>query len=184
MLNRIRIVLFALVAVAAMIAPTAGAGSNPPVRASLELELELFDLHVSTACGADVFANVEGRLERTLYLDKTGAPDHVIETFHGRIEWFTRGTGKSYSSSLVNRQRIDFPDGFDLFKPARITATGQHAGVFPIGGGPPGGGTLVYDAFIYAIDDDGLPYVAVEGGPVSTSGNFETTTRRICKALA
>jgi hypothetical protein len=182
MLTRIRILLLALLAVAAVTVSTAGA--TPPLQDTTPLELEIFDLHVSTACGADVFANVTGDLDRRVYFGKDGAVDHVIEAFHGRIEWFTRGTGKSYSNALVNRTRIDFPDGLDLFVPARLTVTGQHGGTFPIGGGPPGHGTLVYDGFVYAIDDEGFPYVATEGGPISMSGNFETTTRRICKALA
>jgi hypothetical protein len=95
-----------------------------------------------------------------------------------------RDTGNSYSSALVNRLRIDFPEGLDLFKPATIKVTGHHGGTFPIGGGPPGGGTLVYNGLVYAIDDDGIPYWAVEGDPISMGGNFDGTTRRICAALA
>jgi hypothetical protein len=186
MLTRTRIMLLALFAVAAVIVPTAGANPNAPVRSSFELpDLEIFDLHLTTACGGTrVFANVSGTVDRTLYFDNDGNVDHAIEALHGRITWFTRGTGTSYSSSIVNRSRIDFPEGVDFFAPATITVTGHHGGTFPIGGGPPGGGTLKYNAFIYTIGDDGFPYTAVEGDPISMSGNFEGTTRRICEALA
>jgi hypothetical protein len=183
MLRRLRILLLALVAVAAVAAPAATA--TPPVSDSLDLELELFDLSATTACGGIwVFANVEGVIERRLYFASDGSVSHQIETFQGRIEWFTRDSGKSYSSALVNKVRIDFPEGTDLFKPAKITVTGMHGGVFPIGGGPAGTGTLHYDGFVYASDDAGFQYWATDGGPTSMSGNFEATNRRICAALA
>ena len=183
MLRRVRILLLALVAVAAVAAPAATA--TPPVRDSLELELELFDLNATTACGGIwVFANLEGVFERTLYFAPDGSVDHQVETFQGRIEWFTRDTGKSYSSAISNKVRIDFPEGADLFKPAKITVTGMHGGVFPIGGGPAGTGTLRYDGFVIASDDEGFQYWFAEGGPTSMSGNFEATNRRICAALA
>ena len=185
MLKRIRILLLAVVALGAVVAPAAVANPNGPIRSSFELpDLEIFDLDTSTACGQDVFANVTGRVDRTLYFGRDGVPTHQIEAFHGRIEWFTRGSGKSYSQSLVNRVRIDFPEGVDLFKPATIKVTGHHGGVFPIGGGPAGNGTLDYEGFIYATDDEGFVYWATEGGPVSQSGNFTSTARRICAALA
>ena len=70
--------------------------------------------------------------------------------------------------------RIDYPEGIELWKPARVTVTGLHGGTFPIGGGPAGKlGTLVYDATVYATDDEGFPYWFTEGGPSSMSGNFE-----------
>ena len=179
--TRIRILLLALVAFAAVAAPTASA--TPPVQDSLELELEIFDLSAATACDKDVFANVSGVFERRLYFASDGSVDHQVENFRGQITWFTRGTGKSYTSAIVNKTRIDFPEGVDLFKPVKITVTGMHGGVFPVGGGPAGTGTLVYDGFMYAQDDDGFVYAAVEGDPVA-SGNFEATNRRICAALA
>jgi hypothetical protein len=184
MLTPFRTLLLALVAFAAVLAPTATAKGGP-VTDSLDLQLEIFDLSASTACGLDVFANLEGTIDRRLYVGKDGKPAYQIEAFHGRIEWFTRGTGKSYSSSIVNRTRIDFVGGTDeLFTPVVVTTTGEHGGVFPIGGGPAGHGTLVYDGFWYAQDDAGFLYWATDGPPVSMSGNFETTNRRICKALS
>jgi hypothetical protein len=189
LLTRTRILLLALLALAAVaVAPTAGA--QPPVTSTFELpELETFDLSTSTVCGADVFANISGTYERRLYLDRAGAVTHQIENFRGRITWFTRGTGKSYSSAIVNKIRIDFPEGADLFKPVRITATGMHAGVFPLfvdvlDNSPAGIGTLVYDGFMYGQDSEGFVYWAAEGAPVSTSGNFDGYARRICNAVA
>jgi hypothetical protein len=182
MLSRIRILLLALLALAAATAPTASA--QAPLHDSLELELETFDLHATTACETWVFANVSGVLERRLYFTNDGAVDRQVETFRGRITWYTRGSDKAYSSAIVNKSLIEFPEGVDLFKPVRITVTGMHGGVFPIGGGPAGTGTLVYEGFMYAQDDEGFVYTAVEGDPISMSGNFEATNRRICEALA
>jgi hypothetical protein len=182
--TRIRILLLALVAFAAVAAPAASASDRAPVRTTLPLELEIFDLHATTVCGGTwVFANVEGEWERRVYFKADGEIDYQVEAFHGRITWFTRDTGKSYTSALVNKTRIDFPEGVDLFKPVRVTVSGLHGGSFPIGGGPAGSGTLVYDGFMYATGDEGV-YWATDGGPVSMSGNFETTNRRICAALA
>ena len=182
MLNRFRIVLLVLVAFAATTASTATAA--PPLSDSLELELEIFDLDTATACGASVFASVSGTVERQLYLAGDGTVERQVETFRGRITWFTRDSDKSFSSAIVNRSVIEFPEGVDLFKPVRITVTGTHGGTFPTGGGPAGSGMLVYDGFMYAQDDAGFVYTAVDGAPTSANGNFEAATRRICQALA
>jgi hypothetical protein len=182
MLTRIRILLLALVALAAVTAPAASA--QPPVQDSLELELGIFDLHASITCDKWVSADLSGVSERRLYFKDDGSIDRQVETFRGRITWYTRDSDKSYSSAIVNKSLIEFPEGVDLFKPVRITVTGMHGGVFPIGGGSAGTGTLVYDGFMYAQDDEGFVYTAVEGDPISMSGNFEATNRRICEALA
>jgi hypothetical protein len=187
-LSRILAALLALVAIAAVTAPTAAADRNRPLRTSLELQLDIFDPYLTEACGTEVTANLSGLLEKKVFVGNEdgahGVAAHEIDTFRGEITWFAEDTGKSYSSALVNRLRIDYPEGIDLFAPARITVTGRHGGTFPIGGGPPGRGTLVYDAIIFAVDDEGFPYTFVTGDPISMSGNFERTTRRICAALA
>lgn len=84
----------------------------------------------------------------------------------------------------MNKSVTEFPEGVDWFKPARITVTGTHGGVFPVGGGPAGGGMLVYDGFIFGQDEEGFVYTAAEGAPISSSGGFEAATQRICEALA
>jgi hypothetical protein len=181
--TRIRILLLALVAFAAVAAPTASASDRAPMRITLPLELQIFDLHATTVCGFEVLADVDGEFERRVYFKANGEIDYQVEAFHGRITWYTRAGDKSYTSALVNRTRIDFPEGVELFKPVRVTVSGLHAGSFPIGGGPAGNGTLVYDGFMYADTDEGV-FWATDGDPISTSGNFETTNRRICAALA
>lgn len=184
-LPRVRLALLALVAVAAVTAPTAAANTYPPIRSSLELvDLGIFDLYTTTACGKEVLATISGVHERKLVFDSDGVADRQIETFDGRITWFTRDGGKSYSSALVNRTRVDFPEGVDLFQPAKITVTSFAGSTFPVGDLRPGRGTLVYDAFIYAVDDEGFVYTATEGDPISTSANFLDLTPRICAALA
>jgi hypothetical protein len=182
MLKRFRIVLLALVALAAVTAPTAAA--TPPVSDSLELELEIFDLDTTTACGTWVFATVSGTAERHLYLNDDGSIDRQVETFRGRITWLTRDSDKTYSSTIVNKIVIELPNGVDLFNPVRITVTGMHGGVFPIGGGRAGSGMLVYDGFMYAQDDAGFVYWAIEGAPISSGGNFDKAAQQICEALA
>lgn len=126
-----------------------------------------------------------GRLRADAGVHNDGVADHQIETFNGTIRWFT-DDGKSYSSALENRTRIDFLEGTDLFKPVKITATTYHGSAFPTGldSRPPGRGTLVYNGFIYAIDDEGFVYTANDGDPISMSGNFARMTARICAALA
>lgn len=186
LLARLRVVLLALIAIAAVTAPTAAANTYPPVTDSLELtELDTFDLYVTIACNKEVSAVISGVLERSLHFDNAGAADHQIETFNGTITWYTED-GKSYASALENRTRIDFPEGVGYFNPATITATAYHGGNPLLVGTnpPPGRGTLVYNGFIYAVDDAGFVYVAADGDPISMSGNFARMTERICAALA
>jgi hypothetical protein len=186
LLRRLRLALLAVVAIAAVTAPTAAANKYPPLKDSLELtDLDTFDLYVTIACDKEVSATISGVLERTLVFDNDGVADHQIETFDGTIRWYTED-GKSYSSALENRTRIDFPEGVGYFNPAKITATAYHGGSPLLVGTnpPPGRGTLVYNGFIYAVDDEGFVYAAADGDPISMSGNFARMTERICAALA
>jgi hypothetical protein len=181
MLKRVQIVLLALVAIVAATAPTATA--TRPVSDSLAVDLEVSDLDTTIACGGqEVRATVAGVFERHLHFADDGSLARQVETFKGRITWFTRGTGKSYSAVLANKTTIEFPDGVDLGAPVRITITGTHGGVFPIVAGPPGSGRLVYDGFVIAQEDAGFVYTLTEGAPISMSGNFDA--QRICEALA
>jgi hypothetical protein len=180
-MHRLRIALLALVAVAAVAAPAASAA--PPLTASFPLELELYDADTSIACGADVFADLSGVVETRVHYAKDGSIARQVETFHGRITWFTRSGERSYSSAIANRAVIDFPEGVGWFNPVRVTVTGTHGGVFPIGGGPAGAGTLVYDGFMYS-EWDGIVYWATDWEPLSVSGDFTRAAGRICAALA
>ena len=77
---------------------------------------------------------------------------------------------------------ISYPQGIELFEPARITVTGQHGGTFPIGGGPAGTGVLAYDATVYAVID-GFPFWTLNGDPTFQRGTFDWTAARICARL-
>jgi hypothetical protein len=185
---RALVAVLALAAIAAVAASAASAEQSRQLRMSEEVHLNIYDSYLSGACGFEVVAELSGLDERKLVLAKEGsdsAPAFEVETFVGEITWYARETMKPYTAPLVNRLKIDYPEGVELWKPARITVTGQNGGTFPIGGGPAGKGTLVYDATVYAVDwDTGFPYWFVNGGPISQSGNFERETARICAALS
>jgi hypothetical protein len=186
-LTRIRLSLLALVAVAAVAAPAASANSTPPLRSTFAMQLEMFDLHSTTVCGADVFANVDFVEEKKVILGDDGVAVREIDTMDGRITWFSRITGKSYSSKLANKTQIDYPEGVDLFAPVKITVTTYHGNSFPVADPLPGRGTVTYDGFVYA-EDEGFPFIAAEGGPTWMSAGFAASmaenTARICAALA
>jgi hypothetical protein len=185
MLKRIATLLFAVLAIAAVAVPASSATPASPGREHLEMDLEIFDLNSATACGKDVFANVSFASDTWLQRDRTGAVVAMNELVRGKITWFTRGTGKSYSSSIDALVHYDFPEGVDFFKPAKITVVGRNGGTFPIGeGSPPGTGVLHYNGFIYTVVDDDRPYVATDGPAVWKLGDFTSTTKRICAALA
>lgn len=183
MLKRIALLTLAALALAAVAVPAAGA-EPAPRPAQAEVEVELFDLHVSSACGSDVFAIVSAKLDTRIQRDRSGAVRAMTETLRGHITWFTRDTGKSYSSPLANVVHTEFPQGLEPQAPARITVVGLHGGTFPIGGGPPGAGVLVYDGTVVIADED-RPFVVADGSdPLAAFGNFASTTRRICAALS
>jgi ABC-type transport system substrate-binding protein len=190
LLTRLRVALLALVAIAAVTAPAASANSTPPLRSTLEMELEIFDLHLTTACGGQwVFANVSFVQERKLVFDADGVGAREVATMDGEITWFTRDSGKSYTSKLVNKTEIEYPEGIDLFAPAKVTVTVYHGNTFPVGIGLPGRGTVTYDAFVLVSgDEDELPYWDVLGDPTSMNARFAATmaenAQRICAALA
>lgn len=183
-MRRIATLLLAVLAIAAVAVPAASAKPRPDDTAHLDIDLEIFDLATSTACNADVFANVSVSITSRLHRDRSGAVDSMDETYRGKIQWFTRGTGKSYSSTIEALVHNEFPEGVDFFKPAKITVVGKNGGVFPIGGGPAGTGILRYNGFIYTVGDDDRPYVTTDGDPVWKLGDFALATKRICAALA
>ena len=183
MRKRVLITVLTLVALTAIAVPAAEA--TPPVSDSLELTLGLYDEATTAACGKQVSADVSGLLEAHLYFAADGTVARQVERFRGWITWSTRNGGKSYSSSIANTTVIEFPEGVGYLNPVRITVTGTHGGVFPIGGGPAGAGALVYDGFIWSPPGKGeFVLWAAEGDPISMSGNFEVATQRLCDALA
>jgi hypothetical protein len=184
-LRRMPTVVLMAVALGAVAAPAATAHDERPLKESLGVAISLYDLHLSGACDTDVTAEVTGTLEKKLYPSKVpGGPAHELDTFRGEITWSSAATGKSYTSRMRNKQLIEYPEGIDLFAPVRVTVTGRHGGTFPIGGGPPGRGILVYDASIVMVEDGGFPFWFVNGDPTFASGNFDRATERICAALS
>lgn len=182
-MRRIFAMLLALVALAAVAVPAATANGTRPIELSLELDnADIFDHHLTEACGTVVTAVISGVWHRKVF---PGEAAHERASFDGNITWLAEATGKTYSSALSTRERIDYPEGIGIGMPARITSTGRHGGVFPLGSNPPPGkGTLVYDAIVIAVDDTGVPYPFAVGEPISMKGNFERETERICAALA
>jgi hypothetical protein len=183
-LARTLALLLAVAAIAPM-AASAATTHKKPLRSSLEIpELNIYDAHLSQKCGFDVVATLSGEQERTIWTGRRPTdPAHEIARFDGRIEWLNEANGKTYADGMRNTLHIRYPQGIELFKPAKVTVTGSHGGTFPIGGGPAGTGVLVYDATIYAIDDEGFTYWSVDGDPKLTVGNFKGTAKRICAAL-
>ena len=183
-LPRTLLLLLALAALAAVVAPAASAGGQAPLRSSEKVELNIYDAYLSQQCGVEVVATLSGTERRTIYRGRTAtSPAHELTTFDGRITWLARATGKTYTDRMASLLHISYPEGIEIWKPARVTVTGQHGGTFPIGGGPAGTGVLVYDATIYA-EDQGFPYWFVNGDPIVQRGTFDWTTKRICARLA
>jgi hypothetical protein len=175
--------VLALAAVATVVAPIAAAGAHAPLRSSEEVNLNIYDAYLSQRCGVEVVATLSGTEVRRIYRGRDAAsPARELTTFEGKITWLARATGKSYADRMSSVLHISYPEGIELFKPARVTVTGRHGGTFPIGGGPAGSGILVYDATVYA-EDQGFPYWFVNGDPVFQRGTFASTTKRICAQL-
>lgn len=182
-LPRTLALLLTLAAVAAVVAPVATAHGKPPLRSSQEVDLNIYDAYLSQHCGVEVVATLSGTEQRRIYRgDDPASPARELTTFDGEITWLARTTGKSYSDRMRSLLHIVYPEGIELWKPARVTVTGRHGGTFPIGGGPAGSGILVYDATIYA-EDQGFPYWFVNGDAVFQHGTFAWTTQRICARL-
>ena len=182
----IQAAVVALVAFAAVTAPTADARPSEKLRQSFVIErLDIYDSFLSNACGTTVTAVISGDQERKIVLGKNGrVAARENKTFDGQIQWYSEATGKSYSSRLKNKSEIEYPQGIELFLPAHVTVTGSNGGTFPVDDGPPGHGKFEYDAVIYAIDDEGFPYHFVDGEPTWTGPQFDKATARICAALA
>jgi hypothetical protein len=177
------LLLLLVLALAAVAAPAASAHGEAPLRSSEKVELNIYDAHLSQACGVEVVATLSGTQRRTVYHGRDAAsPAREIATFDGRITWLARESGKTYADRMGSVLHIAYPEGIELFKPARVTVVGEHGGTFPIGGGPAGTGILVYDATVYA-EADGFPYWFVNGDPTVQRGTFDWTTRRICAQL-
>jgi hypothetical protein len=175
----------ALVSLAAVIAPTANAGPDRTLRSSFHIdELNIYDPVLSNACGFEVVALITGDVERKLELGNgKRIAAHETKKFDGTITWIARASGKTYTDKIENRSKIEYPQGIDLFVSAHVTVTGSHGGTFPVAGGPPGNGKFEYDAQIYAIDDEGFPYIFETSEPTWTGRSFDRATEKICARL-
>jgi hypothetical protein len=176
-------VALVLAAIAVAAAPGASARKNPPLRSTETFTLDIYDSYLSTACGVEVVANLTVTERRNVFLGADEAsPASEITTYDGEITWLARASGATYSDKLKSTLTIAYPQGIELWKPARVAVVGRNGGTFPIGGGPAGTGLLVYDATVYA-SDQGFPYWFTESDPVYKLGFFDLATRRICAAL-
>jgi hypothetical protein len=182
----LRAVLLALVAFAAVAAPTAGANPADTIQSTLELDgMSIYDSALSSACGFVVVAELSGIEERKVVLGKgERVAAHETASFRGEITWYANG--KSYSDKLDSRTRVEYPEGIEeIFVPAKVTVTGTNGGTFPVGFGPPGHGKFTYDAMVYATDwDTGMPYYFETSEPDWTGPGFEKATAKVCAALS
>jgi hypothetical protein len=182
-LCRVLGVALVLAAIAVAAAPGASARKNPPLRSTETFTLNIYDSYLSQACGVEVVADLTATERRSVYLGATeGSPAAEITSYDGEITWQNRASGATYSDKLKSTLTIAYPEGIELWKPARVTVVGHNGGTFPIGGGPAGTGILVYDATVYA-SNEGFPYWFVGGEPIYKLGLFDLATRRICRAL-
>jgi hypothetical protein len=176
----------AVVAVLAVIAPTANAGKDRTIKGSYTFDdLQIGDSWLTNACGIEVGAFVSGTLDGKLVLGNERNPAaHETLKFDGEITWFAEETGKSYTDKVNNTSTIDFPEGVDDFGlPAHVTVTGSHAGVFPVGDGPPGHGKFEYDAGFLIGGPDELPFVFATSDGTWDGKSFERATEKICAEL-
>jgi hypothetical protein len=177
----------AVVAVLAVIAPTANAGKDRTLEESFTLtELGIHDSWLTRACGFEVNATVSGTFERKLVIGtgrKTAA--HETSKFDGHIAWIAEESGKTYSDEIENTSRIEYPEGVDDYGlPANVTVTGTHAGVFPVGDGPPGHGKFEYEAGFLIGGPDELPFVFATSEGTWDRKSFDRATEKICAKLA
>jgi hypothetical protein len=169
-----------LAAIVVAEAPEASGRNNPPLRSTETFTLNIYGSYLSSACGVEVVATLTATQRRNVYLGANEAsPATEITTYEGEITWLARASGATYSDNLNSTLTIAYPQGIEIWKPARVTVVGRNGGTFPIGGGPAGTGILVYNATVYA-SYEGFPYWFTDGDPVYQLGSFDLTTRRIC----
>jgi hypothetical protein len=176
----------AIVAVLAVIAPTANAGKDRTIRGSYTFQnLEVYDSYLTNACGFHVGAFVSGTLDGKLVLGTERHPEaHETLRFDGEIRWFAESTGKTYTDEAHNISRIDFPEGVDEYGlPAHVTVTGSHGGLFPVGDGPPGYGRFEYDAGFLTGGPDELPFVFATSEGTWDGKSFDRASEKICAKL-
>jgi hypothetical protein len=182
-LSRMLALVLLLAAIAVAAAPGASAHKNPKLRFTETFTLNIYDAYLSSACGVEVVAMLTATEERTVFPGADeDSPASERATYDGEITWLAPASGATYSDTLKSRLTIEYPQGIGIWKPARVTVEGRNGGTFPIGGGPAGKGTLVYDATVYA-QHQGFAYWFVNGDPVEEHGNFDRTDERICAAL-
>jgi hypothetical protein len=179
------LVALGAVAAAVAIAPTATAGPDRTLKSTERFDgLNIYDPVLTNACGFEVVAVLGGEIERKLELGTDRRPAaRETQKFDGEITWIARASGKTYTDKIENRLRIEYPEGIDLFVPAHVTVTGSHGGTFPVGGGAPGHGKFEYEAQVYAISDEGFPYMFATSEPDWTGKGFDRATAKICAAL-
>ena len=160
----------AVVAVLAVIAPTANAGKDRTIEESFTLDRPADRRLVAHgACGFEVGAYRQRHARRQARARHRPEARRARDVEVRRPHHLDRGgAGKTYTDEIENTSKIEFPEGVDDFGlPAHVTVTGSHGGTFPVGDGPPGHGKFEYEAGFLIGGPDELPFVfATERGDV------------------
>ena len=139
------------------------------------------DAYLSEACGTDVLDTVNGTL--TVMLFSAGGTAREVDTLHGTITYTAPATGNSVTLTEASSSHALYPEGIAVGNPAVVKVTGLNGGSIT-GVAPPGGGSIVADATIIAIDPSGIPLTFFPPEGISSmSGNFAHATAEICAAL-
>ena len=70
-----------------------------PLRSSEQVELNIYDAHLSEACGQSRWSRPSPAPTADVYRGRDAAsPALELPTFDGRITWLARATGKTYAT--------------------------------------------------------------------------------------
>jgi hypothetical protein len=170
----------------AVLALTAGwaspAVAAEPLHVTAPIEFSFEDTELSAECGFTVLVSGEGSVSATLIERKTGEAREVDQTAI-RITFEAPSTGKSYD--FLNRvtDNFDYPEGVVVGAPALVTEVGtlgHDAGVSATAG------RRTWESTIFALSDDGIPLVKVDGdNPLTSVGRFpdDFDVADLCDAL-
>ena len=120
-------VVLTLAAIAVAVAPEASAHRNQPLRSTETFTLDIYDSYLSRACGVEVVATLEVTERRNVFLGADeAAPARELTTYDGDITWLARASGATYSDKLKSTLEIAYPQGIELWKPARAHRGRPH----------------------------------------------------------
>ena len=177
MRNRVLALRAASIALMTLALP---ASAVQPIRTTVNIDVTLKARGTSIACGYDVYRHIVGTFTVTAIQRDGNVVKEIDGSHHATFTWFAPANGTSYSYPQNSPVTYLYPEGGTVGAPAVLIF---HGLAEKIPGAPAASGQEVFQGYVAAISDAGIPEVITDDVPTKLTGSAGGTLEDRCNAL-